>query len=132
MKHEKAIKKLEPYVLEIAKTMNLTNWDISLSDEICDYESSATCTCLNGRKDALIRLSEDFWGGSLEVQRDTIVHELLHIVLAPMHNPLAKVLYDPALSFYISSLEYGVDDLTNILAPFLPLPPKIKKEKHEK
>jgi hypothetical protein len=80
-----------------------------------------------------IYLSEDFDANTRAAQRETIVHELLHCHLNPLDSHLALQVKHweagsvmAAKAGHRSHEEYVVDDLARIIAPSMPLPPKVK------
>jgi hypothetical protein len=131
------------YIADVQGRMLLRNWNVVLEREAvkqprvhhadADEAVAASVDCLPGRREATVKLHERFDDYSRAEQRHIVVHELLHLHLAGMKTHLVKQFGDweggVRLTLYnahISHEEYAVDDLARIIAPSMPLPPKVK------
>jgi hypothetical protein len=111
-------KALFAYIRSTADEMGLRDWEIRLSDEPAREGKGASVGCVFGRKFA-----------SPEDQRDTIVHELIHLHLEPasdmVYRDLEKILGRPADAAFTNGfdrqLEYAIDGLAGALAQHTPL-----------
>lgn len=122
-------KALTAYIRETADAVGLRDWEVRLSDERAAEGKAASVQAVFGRKFARVLIGKDFRGESPEDQRDTIVHELIHLHLEPaadmVYRDLEKVLGRPADAVFTNGferqLEYGIDGLAAALAPHMPL-----------
>lgn len=115
----------QPYVRELADRMQLRDWTISVvPNEPPGEKALADILRTKGRRDARLRLSEQFLRESEEEQRDTIVHELIHMHGAVVDSFLVDKLNDDWQTF--STLrEYETDALAAAVASLMPLPSDI-------
>jgi hypothetical protein len=113
--------------------MLLGNWDIDLRREPPPKEDSQAAVSFRGCSHvARVFLSDDFDDLTRTKQRETIVHELVHLHLHPLLGHLDVQFGGrtdwPALhDAHVSHEEFVVDDLARIIAPTLPLPPRVPK-----
>jgi len=98
-------------------------------------------TCIYGRKIATIKLADDFDSYAPEKQRQTAVHELLHAHLDHPQRVIdqANEVRNRNMISLLSlnhrmALEHAVDAISDIIAPFMPLPegPARKRKKGKK
>lgn len=118
------------YIADLQKRMLLTNWNIDLSVKEPDNPSAhAAIAVLPGRHEARVYLHKDFDSCTRAEQRHYIVHELVHAHLASLWFHLEMQVGDEGRQIttsHITHEEYAVDDLARIIAPSMPLPPKVK------
>lgn len=109
---------LERYVRKVADLMRLGEWDITVTYTKDDVE---------GRMDvdewfagpARLELNRQYWKNKcLTSRRWLVVHEMMHLHLKPF-----------AYRHKVEEIaeEIMVDRLTGIIAPHMPLPPKVAK-----
>lgn len=121
------------YIREIANTLLLHDWDITLSRAISESSIYRAEIALHRERDeANIELSDVWFGRTPEQQRQTLVHELLHIhttrlcrVVTRLHERLGSDVTTYVENAHDEEEEILVDRLARILAPYLPLPPEI-------
>ena len=127
----------ESYIHDLQGRMLLADWKIELKRGYgCNDERGLSEVDFAGPKCyAWITLGKDFEDFVRTEQRHAIVHELLHVHLQPLGGHLIAQLgssEDEArergriLRGHMSHEEYAVDDLARIIAPHMPLPPKVK------
>lgn len=100
---------ISAYVENLLEILNLSEWVVILDSETTEENDKrkgeereeqpellngpisaiASMTCLDGRFCAVLRVSERWSGMSLAIQRETLVHEVLHLV----HNDMAGIAY---------------------------------------
>ena len=115
------------YVRVLANRMKLSDWTIDLLDEPSSPGTYADINCARARKQARLRVCEEFFGESPECRRHTIVHELihphLHPILAAVYD-LKRVLGQQQFQIFrdrvLDALEYAVDGLADAFAESLP------------
>jgi hypothetical protein len=68
--------------------LGLNHWDLELQvNEEENWDRYGQCACVQGQKRAVITL----WNGlNLDKAEDTVVHELLHVVLDPLATLLEQ------------------------------------------
>jgi hypothetical protein len=125
-KHWANIAHYEPYLRDVADRMGLKDWDVILSKKPAEDGACATADCTWGRKSVTIKLAKFLHFQTPDIQRQTVVHELVHCHFAAMHNPLNEGMCDANRDWYIHAMEYGVDAIADVIAPSMPLPPKKK------
>lgn len=122
-------KALERYLLEAQQIMNLGQWKIELSDTPCDEDSLADIEVSDNLWQAKMRVARSFFKEKPEEQRDTVVHELIHVHTAGIERArdrMEKTLGELAWPIFQASMENEiertVDALAKIVAPTLPVP----------
>src|ERR1700722_1209709 len=117
--------------------MLLADWNIELRREPLsgklDEIAAAGVSSIGGRRLGRIWLRRDFDDFTRAEQRHFIVHELIHCHLAPLryymdrqHCQQTEEVQSVLRAAHTSHEEYAVDDLARIIAPHMPLPPKVK------
>jgi hypothetical protein len=133
-------KVLRAYLRSVADVIELRDWEVVLADEPSEEGTFGQARCRYGAKRIEIALPTDFpTASTLEEQRDTVTHELVHAHLDESHKlveedivaPLGREARALAVSSYTRAIEHAVDALTKALAKSLPLIewPKPKKTK---
>lgn len=122
-------KALAEYVRSVANEMELRDWTIEVLAEPCADGNVAYVTCTFGRKQAQVSFAHDFRDRAPEEQRDTVVHELVHLHLesatSMVRNDLEPWLGKQADAMFFDGyrrqIEYGVDALAAAVAKHLPV-----------
>jgi hypothetical protein len=123
---------LQPYVREIADAMRLRDWDIEVDGSKLAEEGRCAQTRVSvRRKSATIRLGSCWASDSREEQRDTVVHELLHLHFEPLYeglrnlrNNVGESAWSVANNAFNDAAEQAIDQLARVLAERFPLPPE--------
>lgn len=123
------------YAEDLASYMGLADWTIQVTFESCTDDTLAEIECVYGQRLARITLVKHWLCMPREDQRDTLVHELVHALLAP----LSQMAYDmvdaltdnegaqaAAKAALAGSEEWVVDPISIAWAPHLPLPKEDK------
>jgi hypothetical protein len=127
---------LDAYVTDVAAALQLRDWTIELKFDGLEEGDCAQVDALYGQRRATVTLGEVFRTQSPSDQRDTIVHELLHLVLMPSWQYIEE-LFDAELTArasrvawlaYTQHVEYSVDQLAGVIAPTVALPPTLAWE----
>ena len=102
--------------------LGLGDWTIDIRwNTDPDWENQGDCQCTYGRKYAAITLKSTV---TFENLRDTIIHELVHVVFWRSFNSpvlleeskiIPKKAYDLWFKMFEESVEYDIDSLTNAL-----------------
>lgn len=119
---------LAEYVRWVANEMELRDWTINVLYRPCENDAYATIYPTFGRKVADIHFHEDFRGYSADVQRHTVVHELVHLHVEAAGNMVRRDLetllgQGADLIFWNGfkrQLEYGVDGIAMAIAKHMP------------
>lgn len=121
------------YIADLQGRMLLAHWNIDLVRKPCTSHGCAAHTNFAGPcHEAWITFGEGWEDHSRRVQRHVVVHELVHLHMHPMETHLGEQRTpnkDVALTLrnaHRSHEEYAVDDLARIIAPSMPLPPRVK------
>lgn len=117
------------YMRSLADALELRDWEVVLSHEPAAEGTFGQARCRYGAKRIEVRLAADFRETSLEEQRDTLVHELIHAHLdgnwkfieEDVLGAFGREASALVMAGYTRSLEVGVDGLTKALAKHLPL-----------
>lgn len=123
------------YIADVQGRMLLVDWDVHLSDVYCELTPGAfACVIFEVDEQRFVELflCKDFDDRDADEQRMTIVHELVHVGLRSLFQtceryywprPSAPARYADILK---EAHEETVERITAIVAPSLPLPPKVK------
>jgi hypothetical protein len=121
------------YVMQIQRQMLLTEWRVYLSDNPPDENAVASMEFTDtGSAEALLRVSESFWTRTPAMQRETIVHELLHVMTHDLLESIGSMKssgYVPAGAGLMFEDLIGrteerlVDRLARVIAEDFALPP---------
>lgn len=122
-------KALGRYIRWVADAMELRDWHFSLDHEPCEERLVGSCVCTNGARHATIAVSGNFREIDPEEQRETIVHELVHVhwetcwkmVQSDLGDALGKPVYYVFADSFRRGMEYGVDGLAKAIAKHMPL-----------
>lgn len=111
------------YIVQLARIMGLAQWDIYLSATPSAPDANASVHPVYGRRIVPISVNSDWWTYSPQVQRNTIVHELLHVI----HNDQTEVIRTSPTSTWMwrtfeRETELMVDHLAGLLDEHMPMP----------
>jgi hypothetical protein len=114
---------LQEYIWTIRNMLGLRHWDIFLASVAADDKCNASIHPVYGRHTASLAVHKDWWSFSREVQRNTIVHEILHVA----HNNQTEVIRTSETSIWMwrtfeRETELMVDHLATALEDLFPLP----------
>lgn len=122
---------IQEYTESLASMMGLADWTIEITFETCASDAHAEIECVYGQRLARISVSENWPAMSREAQRDTLVHELVHALLAPLSQMAYDMVnsltnnegaQDVAKAALTGSEEWVVDPISIAWAKHLPLP----------
>jgi len=136
-KNEQHYQDLRAYVREMADRLELRDWTTFLHREVqTTGEYTASMSCTYGRKFVHIYIAESFFEMTLEAQRQTIAHELIHVHFYGWRwafNNLQKILSGTTFAIVENSIrdqeELAVDAMADAIARYLPLPTKPNRRK---
>lgn len=119
---------LSGYIRALADELGLKDWTVFLSEEPTAPGVGAEMETTYGRKHVTIRVSKDFLSEDLETQRQTIIHELLHVHINPIEHVISFDLYntfavgtqtlDMMKSVSSRAVELAVDGIADAIAGF--------------
>lgn len=122
---------IREYTQELASQMGLADWTIEIRLDPTDSDTYAEIECVYGQRLARIGINRNWLTYTRELQRDTLVHELVHALIAP----LSQMAYDmvdaltenegaqaAAKAALAGSEEWVVDPISIAWAPHMPLP----------
>jgi hypothetical protein len=124
---------LDSYVADVARHLQLSDWHLEVVIGDPGDDACAKVDAPYGQRRATITLGELFQTQSPTDQRDTIVHELLHLVLMPSWQYIDELL-DAELGVraariawlgYTQHVEYSIDQLASVIASTIALPPAL-------
>lgn len=115
---------------QLIDQLKLADWTIELARFAADSDCLASITVTYGRRWAVINLCTDFATQAPEIQRHTLIHELLHCHTDPIKANLenvitelyGKVSWNTLWGPLHRDVELLTDDLANAIATFFPLP----------
>ena len=120
---------LEAYVADLQAALNVSYWKITVARDASDVEAWADINPHAQAETAELRVSHDFWKQTPELQREVLVHEMMHVVNARLDQTIealeeafgkiAWAIFEPQ---YEDATERVVDHLAKVIAPGLPLP----------
>lgn len=121
------------YIADVQGRMLLANWNVELVRPPARSSDGAVVVCIPGQCEARIRLNKNFDDFTRAEQRHFIVHELVHLHVQPFeyHLEMQNGGANDSNRYQVmaghhSHEEYAVDQLARIIAPSMPLPPKVK------
>jgi hypothetical protein len=114
---------IQRYLWVIRDMLGLQQWDIFLTMSHSTDDANASVHPVYGRYIAGVSVNKKWFEYSPEVQRNTIIHELLHVV----HNRQSEVIRttkqrDEVWITFNRETEYMVDHLATALEDLFPLP----------
>ncbi|QLF84333.1 hypothetical protein SEA_KARATE_9 [Microbacterium phage Karate] len=116
---------IQLYIDQLKVLLGLERWDVFLSATPSDEGTNASVHPVYGRHVVPIAVNKDWWSYSPRVQRNTLVHELLHVV----HNRQTEVIRTTAQTKAVwttfeRETELMVDHLAGVLDVYMPWPIK--------
>lgn len=121
------------YVRSVAAALGLSDWDLSVDFDGGMDDASARVEAPAYQKRANVLFGSAFLTETAEARRDTVVHEMTHLILMnswkfvdelldqEMPSRVARV----AWLGYVSHVEAHIDHLAALLSPGVPLPPEL-------
>lgn len=130
------ISALQGYVSMLAASMRLSDWEISLSFDPAMKDAHATIEAPDFQRRATLTLGPEFLGSTPSDRRDTLVHELLHLVLMGpwqytdnlLEQEFPARLARVAWLAFCGHVESSIDHLAAVMAPSAPLPPALPSD----
>lgn len=130
---DERVKALMHYLEDVQRELGLTEWRIVLKYDLRpDKEGMlAQIETVTNRYIAQVRVAEDFFAEEPHVQRNAIVHELLHVIEEPIYGALWETSLDEIVGKAVTTIltsgmnaaiERVTDRLAGIIAESLPLP----------
>jgi hypothetical protein len=124
--------KYQAYIRGLADQLSLQDWEVVLKRDWADEDANASSGVSRTKNRIWIEIAEDFGDFSLEQQRRSLVHELLHAHVARTEKTIYRLeemlpTNKAALltrKAFDDEMEIVVERLARILAPFMPLPPR--------
>jgi hypothetical protein len=120
---------IEAYLADALVTLELQEWEITVSREAADITSHADIEVHDQRRTADLRIARDFFAQSPERQRLILAHELAHIISARLdriienlEEPLGKIGYALLEPNFIDATERMVEHFARLIARELPIP----------
>lgn len=125
---------LGAYCRSIADSLGLRDWTLILNyDEPALSEENARIDCVYGRRTATIHWGESFWTLSRSDQRNTVVHELIHIhldaiasVVTDMGEQLGDYVHSVVQDNHHRAIEFATDGLATAVSGRFSLPPRLR------
>lgn len=126
---------LKRYIRDLADQFLMRDWEIVLSRQMAGEGKWADICIANEANHARIRLQHpEFFGESLEDQRQYLVHEFMHIPTGRLNMVMVRIkemLPDDAMIEYANKCfgdehEIVTEWLARIIAPLMPLPPAVR------
>lgn len=121
---------LTTYVRTLADALGLKDWKITIEKEPSDDDCDASIQGVYGRRIGMLWIHRDFRTFSSDRQRQTLIHELLHLHFEPMRHHVENLLeastavspemFDLVESVLSTGAEYGIDTLAEAIAPKYP------------
>jgi hypothetical protein len=120
-------KLLAKYIRQAADHMALGDWTFELKPEPSDPGTCAMCWPVYGQRHASLAFAANFRSMDPDIQRGTVVHELIHCHLAPLQSQVEDDIEDylgRSATLYLQAvrrnIEYAVDGLERAIAQHLP------------
>lgn len=131
-----ALDRMRAYVATLQPLLMLHHWKIRVSEKPPENPNFwASCYRVPCQWSAWLYFADDIFEQQPEQQRETVVHELLHIVRAmeyvavsEAYNGLDQTGRAWAWERFDHEQEVTTDHLARVIAPFMPLPPEVARE----
>lgn len=125
-----ALPLLRGYVLMLQDPLHLLDWNVEVLTLLPDDPDISACIRTTvGRKQAAILVADRFFETPPEEQRQTIVHELLHLhtnlaldVFRMIQQARTEGWLALGAIMHENAIEHTTDALADVIAPFLALP----------
>jgi hypothetical protein len=119
-----------PYVRHVADLLWLRDWTLTVSpDDPDDEETRAMIYPARSRRHATLAFAESFLDDDDEpAQRQTVVHELIHLHLQPSLVIVETAIEGDLRSHHRMMFEYGIDAIADAFAVGCPLPSTFNTE----
>lgn len=122
------------YLRTLGDRLLLRDWELQLRRDPSDDGSYASVFVMDTENHAIVRVCEEFFTHPLADRREWLVHELMHAHLdrpSRVVSQLAAQFEDNAATQFAKQthdkeIEVCVQRMARILAPLMPLPPKVK------
>lgn len=116
---------IQLYLDELKRLLGLDHWDVFLSLASSPPNTNASVHPVYGRRVVPIAVNKDWWTYTPQNQRNSLVHELLHVV----HNAQTEVIRTAPTSTWMwrtfeRETELMVDHLAGVLDQYMPWPIK--------
>lgn len=125
------LERMRSYVATLQPLLRLQHWEIAVTDGQPSAGALADNCCYMRQHKNDVRFSDRFFRKSPAEQRETVVHELLHIVVEGWYRSnlaafegLSATSQEWAKERHEHETEMCIDSLSKIVAPYLPLPPR--------
>ncbi|MDF9718097.1 hypothetical protein [Nocardioides sp. ChNu-99] len=136
----KEVRELEQYVNTVRERLHLTHWTVWIAADPAEEGVHASVHPTEGRFIAMIYFATDWRDQPEDILRNTITHELLHLVHRDQTDTIRCALQDsgylPEKAFnllwrsFALHTEAMVDHLAGVLAPTMPPAPTPSREAH--
>lgn len=122
-------RKLERYVEKVKPLLGIQDWEVFIAQDAPTKKGVvANCSRMKHRKVGILRFGPQFWRMPQHERKETVIHELLHCVLAQVSDVVdfqaAELLEDPVADALWAShemaSEYAIDSLSVGLAKVFP------------
>lgn len=77
------------YATDVLKTLGMANWVIFIMDDPCTGDAYASVEPVEGRYVAQIWLADDWMDLADDIRRNSITHEVLHLVHARINSVIS-------------------------------------------
>lgn len=120
------------YMLLVRNHLGLHAWHLYIANKPCAKKYQASIAPTYGRKYATIYFSRNWPDVDVVEQKQTIVHELLHLLFIDVQSAVDRVsklvdrkTFSVIWDNHTEALEYAIDALSELIAAQLPDPPAI-------
>lgn len=124
------VSRIERYVADILRRLDLAHWRVYVSTHLPPEDCLLMIEPTDGRRIAMLYVSEDWWKRDADEKRTDLVHEALHLAHHDTDSNVRRFLGESGdLSEYVkhvvisqfkTDLERMVDSLSYAVAPHLP------------
>lgn len=129
------LERMRSYVAVLQPLLRIQHWELAVLDDEPDGGALADNCCYMRQYKNDLRFSDRFFRKSDAEQRETVVHELLHVVVEHWYRSnlaafegLSSTSQEWAKERHEHEMEMTIDTLSHIIAPHMPLPPLAEKE----
>lgn len=109
------------YLNMLKDKLCLKDWIIEVKDDPPSSCYMVSIYTVDGQKKASLYLSEQFLKETAEEQRQTCLHELIHLHFTQCAKIAQRKMNDKDYDIWNLMFEYGIDGIADAIAPLFPL-----------
>jgi hypothetical protein len=126
-RHDDRTDAVAEWVASVLPSLKLSHWQVRVVDDAAPDDAHADTAPHSQATTATMRLGATFWASSSEEQRNTLTHELVHLILCridqlsdSLEDTLGAAGWSLWSPIWENEHERAVDAIALLIAPTLP------------